>query len=106
MNRGLAARIFDLSARIGGLSAGVMCGKGHKVSVSHISEGNRTRFVIIGTMGFGGTWASGRDHVMVVQTTIVVVVVVVVVYMVVVVVSLVNCRKVLESPSLARASTQ
>jgi hypothetical protein len=81
MNRGLAARIFDLSARIGGLVASVVCGKGRKVSVSHVSDGDRTgtRFVIIGTMGFSGTRAGGRDDVTVVQTTIIVVVVVVVV---------------------------
>jgi hypothetical protein len=78
-NRGLAARIFDLSARVGGLVAGVVCGKGHKVSVPHVSNGDRTGFVIIGTMRFGGTWAGGRDDVTVVRTTVVVVVVVVVV---------------------------
>jgi hypothetical protein len=77
MNRsGLAAGVFDLSARIGGLSAGVMCSKGREVSVSHVSDGDRTGFVIVGTMRFGGTRASGRDNVMVVRTTIVVVVIV------------------------------
>jgi hypothetical protein len=69
-NGGLAAGVFDLSA-------GIVCGKGRKVSVSHVSNGNR--FVIIGTMGFGSTWAGGRDDVTVVRTTVVVVVVVVVV---------------------------
>jgi hypothetical protein len=79
MNRGPAARIFNLLAGIGGLVAGVVCGKGCEVSVSHISNGDWTGFVIIGTMKFGGTWAGGRDNVTVVRTTIVVVVVVVVV---------------------------
>jgi hypothetical protein len=79
MNRGLAARIFDLSARIGGLVAGVMCGKGCEVSVSHISDGDQTGFVIVGMMRFDGTWTGGRDNVTVVRMTIVVVVVVVVV---------------------------
>jgi hypothetical protein len=74
MNRGLAARIFDLSAGICGLVAGGVCGKGHKVSVSHVSDGDRTGFVIVGTMRFGSTWASGRDDVTVVRTTVVVVV--------------------------------
>jgi hypothetical protein len=76
MNRGLAARIFDLSARIGGLVACVVCGKGREVSVPHVSDGDRTGLVIVGMMRFGGTRASGRDDVMVVRTTVVVVVVV------------------------------
>jgi hypothetical protein len=59
--------------------AGVVCGKGHKVSVSHVSDGDQTGFVIVGTMRFGGTWASSRDDITVVRTTVVVVVVVVVV---------------------------
>jgi hypothetical protein len=81
MNRGLAVRIFDLLAGIGGLVASIVCGKGREVLVSHVSDGNwtGTRFVIVGTMGFGSTRAGGRDDVTVVQMTIVVVVVVVVV---------------------------
>jgi hypothetical protein len=58
--------------------AGVMCGKGREVLVSHISDWDRTGFVIVGTMRFGGTQAGGRDDVTVVQMTVVVVVVVVV----------------------------
>jgi hypothetical protein len=54
-----------------------MCGKGHEVSVSHVSDGDQTRFVIVRMMRFGGTRAGGRDDVMVVRMTIVVVVVVV-----------------------------
>jgi hypothetical protein len=71
-NGGLAARVFDLSA-------GIVCGKGCKVSVSHIPSENGTRFVIVGTMRFGSTQAGSGYNVMVVRTTIVVVVVVVVV---------------------------
>jgi hypothetical protein len=59
--------------------ASVVCGKGREVSVSHVSNGDWTGFVIVGTMRFGGTRASGRDDVTVVRTTVVVVVVVVVV---------------------------
>jgi hypothetical protein len=59
--------------------AGVVCGKGREVSVPHVSDGDRTGLVVIGTMRFGGARAGGRDDVMVVRTTIVVVVVVVVV---------------------------
>jgi hypothetical protein len=73
-NRGLVARVFDLSAGVGGLVAGVVCGKGREVSVPHVSNGDQTGLVIIRTMRFGGTWASGRDDVMVVRTTVVVVV--------------------------------
>jgi hypothetical protein len=53
-------------------------GKGREVSVPHVSDGDRTRFVIVGMMRFGSTRAGSRDDVMVVRTTIVVVVVVVV----------------------------
>ena len=56
-NGGLAAGVFNLSAS-------VECSKGHKVLVSHVSNGNR--FVIVRTMGFGGTWAGGRDNITVV----------------------------------------
>jgi hypothetical protein len=41
-NRGLVARIFDLLAGIGGLVAGIVCGKGREVSVPHVSDGDWT----------------------------------------------------------------
>jgi hypothetical protein len=44
------------------------------VLVPHVSDGDQTGLVIIGTMRFGSTQAGGRDDVTVVQTTVVVVV--------------------------------